>query len=92
MSRYVGNYSAYLTEKAKNYEQDKKTFEKQQEEKAKLEDFVNRKLARASTTEMAQSRRKIIERTDWMDSPDGDEKSAKFGSQSTAQAVMMSFV
>ena len=79
VSRYVGNYSAYLTQKAKNYEQDKKTFEKQQEEKAKLEDFVNRNLARASTTGMAQSRRKIIERTDWMDSPDGDEKSAKFG-------------
>ena len=79
VSRYVGNYSAYLTQKAKNYERDKKTFEKQQEEKAKLEDFVNRNLARASTTEMAQSRRKIIERTDWMDSPDGDEKSAKFG-------------
>jgi ATP-binding cassette subfamily F protein 3 len=79
VSRYVGNYSSYLTQKAKNYEQDKKTYEKQQEEKAKLEDFVNRNLARASTTGMAQSRRKIIERTDWMDSPDGDEKSAKFG-------------
>ncbi|WP_313893435.1 ABC-F family ATP-binding cassette domain-containing protein [Psychrobacillus sp.] len=77
--RFVGNYSAYLDQKAKNYERDKKTFDKQQEEKAKLEDFVSRNLARASTTKMAQSRRKIIEKTDWMDAPDGDEKSATFG-------------
>ena len=26
-----------------------------------------------------KSRRKVIEKTDWMDSPDGDEKSANFG-------------
>ncbi|MEK4085664.1 ABC-F family ATP-binding cassette domain-containing protein [Psychrobacillus sp. FSL K6-1415] len=77
--RYVGNYSSYLTQKAKNYELDRKKYEKQQEEKAKLEDFVSKNLARASTTKMAQSRRKVIEKTDWMESPDGDEKSASFG-------------
>ncbi|MFX3673332.1 MAG: ABC-F family ATP-binding cassette domain-containing protein [Paenisporosarcina sp.] len=79
VKRFVGNYSAYLDEKAKTYERDMKTFDKQQEEKAKLEDFVQRNLARASTTKMAQSRRKVLEKTDWMDSPDGDEKSANFG-------------
>ncbi|SEN58311.1 ATP-binding cassette, subfamily F, member 3 [Paenisporosarcina quisquiliarum] len=77
--RYVGNYSSYLTQKAKNYELDRKKYEKQQEEKAKLEDFVSKNLARASTTKMAQSRRKVIEKTDWMESPEGDEKSASFG-------------
>ncbi|QFG01237.1 ABC transporter ATP-binding protein [Psychrobacillus glaciei] len=79
VARYVGNYSSYLDQKAKNYERDKKMYERQQEEKAKLEDFVNKNLARASTTKMAQSRRKVIEKTDWMDSPDGEEKSANFG-------------
>lgn len=79
VARYVGNYSSYLTQKAKNYELDRKKYEKQQEEKAKLEDFVSKNLARASTTKMAQSRRKVIEKTDWMESPDGDEKSASFG-------------
>ena len=79
VARFVGNYSSYLTQKAKNYELDSKKYEKQQEEKAKLEDFVSKNLARASTTKMAQSRRKVIEKTDWMDSPDGDEKSASFG-------------
>ena len=79
VSKYVGNYSAYLDEKAKNYERDMKTFERQQDEKSKLETFIQKNLARASTTKMAQSRRKVLDKTDWMDSPDGDEKSANFG-------------
>ena len=79
VSKYVGNYSAYLDEKAKNYERDLKTYERQMDEKSKLETFVQKNLARASTTKMAQSRRKVLEKTNWMDSPDGDEKSANFG-------------
>lgn len=78
VAKYTGNYSAYLDEKAKNYERDQKLFERDMSEKAKLEDFVQRNIARASTSKMAKSRRKQIERTDWMDSPDGDEKSASF--------------
>ncbi|WP_332651749.1 ABC-F family ATP-binding cassette domain-containing protein [Lysinibacillus sp. 54212] len=79
VTKYVGNYSLYLDEKAKNYERDMKMFERQQDEKAKLEAFIQKNIARASTTKMAQSRRKMLERTEWMDSPDGDEKSASFG-------------
>ena len=79
VSKYVGNYSGYLDEKAKNYERDMKMFERQMDEKAKLEEFVQKNIARASTTKMAQSRRKVLERTEWLDSPDGDEKSANFG-------------
>ncbi|MGG0644727.1 ABC-F family ATP-binding cassette domain-containing protein [Sporosarcina gallistercoris] len=78
VSRFTGNYSAYLDEKAKNYEKDRKLFEKESSEKAKLEDFIQKNIARASTSKMAKSRRKQLERTDWMDAPDGDEKSANF--------------
>ncbi|MFJ8264210.1 ABC-F family ATP-binding cassette domain-containing protein [Rummeliibacillus sp. NPDC094406] len=78
VSKFTGNYSNYLDEKAKNYERDRKIFEKQQGEKAKLEAFVQKNIARASTTKMAQSRRKTLERTEWMDAPDRDEKSATF--------------
>lgn len=78
VTKFTGNYSKYLDEKAKNYEKDVKMYEKQMDEKAKLETFVQKNLARASTTKMAQSRRKVLEKTDWMDSPDGDEKSATF--------------
>ena len=79
VKKYTGNYSRYLDEKSKQYELDQKQFEKQQSEKAKLEDYVARNLVRASTTKMAQSRRKILEKTDWMEAPDGNEKSARFG-------------
>ncbi len=78
VKKFVGNYSGYLDQKAKNYERDRKMYEKQQDEKAKLEDFIQKNIARASTTKMAQSRRKVLEKTEWMDSPDGDEKSATF--------------
>ncbi|WP_062051009.1 ABC-F family ATP-binding cassette domain-containing protein [Bacillus sp. JCM 19034] len=76
--KYTGNYSAYLEEKAKQYELDLKQFERQQSEIAKLEDFVQRNLARASTTKRAQSRRKQLERMDKLDRPTGSEKSASF--------------
>lgn len=77
--KYTGNYSRYLSEKAKQYELDRKHYEKEQGEKAKLEDYVARNLVRASTTKMAQSRRRVLEKTDWMEAPEGDEKSARFG-------------
>lgn len=79
ISRYSGNYSAYLDQKALNYEREMKQFEKQQEEIAKLQDFIQRNLARASTTKRAQSRRKQLDRMQVMDRPLGDEKSASFG-------------
>ncbi|WP_066301091.1 ABC-F family ATP-binding cassette domain-containing protein [Bacillus sp. FJAT-29937] len=79
--KYIGNYSSYLDQKAANYERDLKQFEKQQEEVAKLQDFIQRNLARASTTKRAQSRRKQLERMELLDRPSGDEKSANFGFQ-----------
>ncbi|MGM0904195.1 MAG: ABC-F family ATP-binding cassette domain-containing protein [Bacillota bacterium] len=78
MTRFIGNYSSYLDQKAENYERDLKQYEKQQDEIAKLEDFVQRNLARASTTKRAQSRRKQLQRMDRLDRPSGDEKSATF--------------
>lgn len=77
-SKFLGNYSSYLQQKAENYERDMKAYEKQQDEAAKLRDFVQRNLARASTTKRAQSRRKQLEKMDMMDRPLGDEKSAVF--------------
>ncbi|MFH6685154.1 ABC-F family ATP-binding cassette domain-containing protein [Bacillus amyloliquefaciens] len=84
--KYLGNYSAYLEQKAKQYEKDLKLYEKQQDEIAKLQDFVDRNLARASTTKRAQSRRKQLERMDVMAKPLGDEKSAAFRFEITKQS------
>ncbi|MCF7616835.1 ABC-F family ATP-binding cassette domain-containing protein [Bacillus sonorensis] len=76
--KYIGNYSSYLTLKAEHLERETKLYEKQQDEIAKLQDFVDRNLARASTTKRAQSRRKQLERMEVMTKPLGDEKSANF--------------
>ena len=77
-TKYVGNYSQYLKEKAANYERELKQYEKQQTEIAKMKDFIQRNLARASTTKRAQSRRKQLEKMKVMERPKGDEKSASF--------------
>lgn len=79
ISKFTGNYSSYLDKKAENYERDLKQYEKQQDEIAKLQDFIQKNLARASTTKRAQSRRKKLDRMQVMDKPLGDEKSASFG-------------
>ncbi len=76
--KFTGNYSSYLVHKAENYEREMKMYEKQQDEISKLQDFVARNLARASTTKRAQSRRKQLDRMDVMNRPLGNEKSATF--------------
>jgi ATP-binding cassette, subfamily F, member 3 len=78
IKKYIGNYSSHLQQKAENYERELKFYEKQQEEVAKLKDFIQRNIARASTTKRAQSRRKQLEKMQLMDKPAGDEKSASF--------------
>ncbi|MGA9226598.1 MAG: ABC-F family ATP-binding cassette domain-containing protein [Mesobacillus sp.] len=86
LAKFPGNYSSYLNQKAENYERDMKLFEKQQDEISKLQDFIQRNLARASTTKRAQSRRKQLEKIDRMDKPLGDEKSASFSFQIERQS------
>ncbi|WP_018923656.1 ABC-F family ATP-binding cassette domain-containing protein [Salsuginibacillus kocurii] len=75
---FNGNYSYYLEEKARRYEQEMKAFEKQQSEIARLEDFIAKNIVRDSTSKRAQARRKQLEKMDRIDKPDGAEKSAKF--------------
>ncbi|MEH7887013.1 ABC-F family ATP-binding cassette domain-containing protein [Bacillus sp. JJ1609] len=86
LAKFPGNYTSYLNQKAENYERDMKLFEKQQDEISKLQDFIQRNLARASTTKRAQSRRKQLEKIDRMDKPLGDEKSASFSFQIERQS------
>ena len=78
MTHYKGNYSKYLELKAEQLASEWKAYEKQQEEINKLEDFVAKNLVRASTTKRAQSRRKVLEKMDRLDRPQGDENSAHF--------------
>ena len=58
-------------------ENHEKEYEIQQKEIAKMEDYIARNLVRASTTKMAQSRRKQLEKTERIEKPFHDTKSAK---------------
>ncbi|MBE7053884.1 MAG: ABC-F family ATP-binding cassette domain-containing protein [Ruminococcaceae bacterium] len=73
-THYVGNYSKYLEQKEKNYEIELKTYEHQQKEIKKLEEYVAKNLVRASTTKMAQSRQKMIERIEVVDKPQSEKE------------------
>ncbi|SFE47447.1 ATP-binding cassette, subfamily F, member 3 [Lentibacillus persicus] len=76
--KYNGNYSYYLKQRALDYEQELKEYEKQQTEIKQMEEFIQRNIARASTSKRAQSRRKQLAKMKKLDAPKGDEKSANF--------------
>ncbi|MEI7026469.1 ribosomal protection-like ABC-F family protein [Paenibacillus sp. y28] len=76
--RYTGNYTRFMEIKAAEYEIQLKHYEKQQDEIAKMEDFIQRNIVRATTTKRAQSRRKALERMDRIDKPLGELKRAAF--------------
>ncbi|MCK1244531.1 ABC-F family ATP-binding cassette domain-containing protein [Streptococcus uberis] len=76
IDRYVGNYSRFIDLKAEKIASQAKQFEKQQKEIAKLEDFVQKNIVRASTTKRAQARRKQLEKIERLDNPVSLQKSA----------------
>ncbi|MDT2806721.1 ABC-F family ATP-binding cassette domain-containing protein [Vagococcus lutrae] len=78
MTHYKGNYTRYLELKEENIRLEWRAFEKQQDSIKKMEDFVAKNIARASTTKRAQSRRKQLEKLERIEQPLGDEKSASF--------------
>ena len=66
---YKGNYTAYTRQRDEQDARQKKLYEQQQAERAKLENYVARNLVRASTTKMAQSRQKMLERLEPVEKP-----------------------
>lgn len=77
LQRYKGNYSAFIRQREENDVRREREYEQQQKEIAKLEDYVARNLVRASTTKMAQSRRRQLEKMERIEKPFHDEKHAK---------------
>lgn len=68
-TRYPGNYSTYVETAALRLAQDAVRYEAQQKEIARVEQFVQKNIARATTTKRAQSRRKWLERLERLDAP-----------------------
>lgn len=69
LSVFKGNYTKYKQLKAEKTARLLKEYEKQREERAHMQDYVNRNLVRASTTKMAQSRRKALEKMELIEKP-----------------------
>lgn len=76
-TRYTGNYSRYMEQKTADFAQKAKQFEQQRKEIARMEQFIQMNLARASTTRRAQSRRNALERIERLEKP-GALRSASF--------------
>lgn len=62
VKRYVGNYDQFIKQRDLYYEKRMQEYENQQEEIKRLETFVEKNITRASTSGMAKSRRKILEK------------------------------
>ncbi len=77
LKRYRGNYTAFTKLKEADITRQLKEYEAQQEEIAKLQDFIDRNLVRATTSNMAKSRIKKLEAMELIEKPVTHEKSAR---------------
>lgn len=76
VQHYQGNYAQFIEQRDKYYAKRMQEYEKQQSEIKKLETFVDKNIARASTSGMAKSRRKTLEKMQTIDKPLIDARSA----------------
>ncbi|QTK08830.1 ABC-F family ATP-binding cassette domain-containing protein [Staphylococcus haemolyticus] len=91
VKRYVGNYEQFIEQRHKYYESRMQEYERQQDEIKRLETFVEKNITRASTSGMAKSRRKTLEKMERIDKPMLDARSAniQFGfDRNTGNDVM----
>lgn len=78
IKRYVGGYQKFLQKRKSDYERQLKMYEHQQEEIKQAEEFIERNIARASTSRRAQSRRRQLEKLERIEKPIASEGRAKF--------------
>ncbi len=69
VTSYKGNYTKYRVLKEERYKEQLRAYEKQQEEIAKLQDYVDRNLVRATTAKSALSRVNKLERIEVLQKP-----------------------
>lgn len=78
LEQYRGNYAAYLPLRQAADERRQKQHDADVAKAAKLQDYVDRNLVRASTTKMAQSRRKQLEKLEITAAPLADPYALNF--------------
>lgn len=69
LTRYPGNHSKFIALSGARREGRLQAYERQRTEIARMEDFIQKNIVRASTTRRAQSRRKALARMDKIEKP-----------------------
>ena len=75
---YLGNYSAYLQQKAEMQLAQGATYERQQKEIAKQQEFIEKFRASATRSTQAKSREKQLEKVDLVEAPVAGLRTLKF--------------
>ncbi|MBD2230957.1 ATP-binding cassette domain-containing protein [Phormidium tenue] len=75
---YLGNYTAYLTQKEESLAAQLSTFERQQKEIAKQQAFVDRFRASATRSTQAKSREKQLDKVERIEAPTGSVRTLHF--------------
>ncbi len=73
LERYAGNYTHYREEKRKRLELQKKAYERQQEEIARLSEVIERFKHKPSKASFARAKKKQIERMERIAAPSSDD-------------------
>jgi ATP-binding cassette subfamily F protein 3 len=76
ITRYMGNFSSYVIQKAQRLEKGLKEYEAQQEYIRRTGDFISRNIA-GQKTKQAQSRRKTLEKLERLEKPKTKSKKMK---------------
>lgn len=69
LKRYPGNYSNFLRLKDEETKRYIEQYNRQQKEITKLEDYISKNIVRASTSKMAKSRRKKLNKIERLETP-----------------------
>ncbi len=69
LTRYKGNYDEFVRLSEIKKRQEESAYERQVEERRKLEDFVQRNKARVATRGMANSRQKVLDKMEILERP-----------------------
>lgn len=69
LNRYKGNYDEFERMNEIKKRQEEQAYEKQQEERKRLEDFIARNKARVATRGMANSRQKMLDKMEVLERP-----------------------
>ena len=75
---YLGNYSAYLQQKAETRMAQEATYERQQKEITKQQEFIEKFRASATRSTQAKSREKQLDKIDLVEAPIANLRTLKF--------------